>query len=147
MSFSIYLKVNKSERNKILKETTTILTLTGELKEDTSIISPIIKLDCNLTDIVSCNYLSIPTFKRSYFINNIKSINNRLVEISCHCDVLSSFSSQILDNTAIIRRQENLWNLYLNDSSFKIYQNPNVLTKEFPNGFTTLELVLAVAGS
>ena len=48
---------------------------------------------------------------------------------------------------AIVKRQENRWNLYLDDGSFKVYQNPMVLTKAFPQGFTTQEFVLAVAGS
>ena len=77
---------------------------------------------------------------------NIRSIRNGLVEFSCHVDVLSSFATDIRNNIGVVKRQENKWNLYLNDGSFKVYQNPNVLTKAFPSGFTTQELVLAVAG-
>ena len=116
------------------------------VSEDTSIIEPVIKIGCDLASVTGCNYLSIPAFERSYFVNNIRSIRNGLVEFSCHVDVLSSFASSIRENSAIVKRQENKWNLYLNDGSFNVYQNPNVLTKAFPSGFTTQELVLAVAG-
>ena len=147
MAFDIVLQRNNSERNRITKDISEILTVSGELKAETSIIDPVIMIECDLSAVVGCNYISIPAFGRSYFVNNIRSIRSGLVEFSCHVDVLSSFASEIRGNTAIVRRQENNWNLYLNDGSFKVYQNPNVLTKAFPSGFTAQEFVLAVAGS
>ena len=147
MSFNVTLQRNNSERNKLTKDISEILTVSGELKTETSIIDPVIIIECDLSAVTGCNYISIPAFGRSYFVNNIRSIRTGLVEFSCHVDVLSTFASEIRENTAIVRKQENNWNLYLNDGSFKIYQNPNVLTKAFPSGFTTQEFVLAVAGS
>ena len=146
MSFDILLQTNNSERNRVTKDLRNITTVYGTLKEETSIIDPVIKIECALADVKSCNYLTIADFGRSYFVNNIRSIRNGLVEFSCHVDVLSSFADEIKANRAIIRRQENDWNLYLNDGTFKVYQNPEVLTKAFPAGFTTQEIVLAVAG-
>lgn len=147
MSFDIILQKNNSENNNINKDISNILTLSGTLKNQTSIINPSIIIEANLTDITACNYLTIPSFNRSYFINNIESLRNNLVEISAHVDVISSFKSEILSNTAIVKRQENNWNLYIDDGVFKSYQNPIVITKAFPSGFTTQEFVLAVAGS
>ena len=147
MAFTIKLQRNNSEKERLSKDITDLSTVTGVLKEETSIIDPVIKIECDLSNFVNCNYLTIPAFGRSYFVINIRSIRNGLVEFACHVDVLSSFASQIRGNTAIIKKQENEWNLYLNDGSFKVYQNPNVLTRAFPSGFTTQEFVLAVAGS
>ena len=147
MAFNITLQINSSEKNKLDKEITDIATVSGVLKEDTSIIDPVVKIECDLSNYVNCNYITIPEFGRKYFVNNIRSVRNGLVEFSCHVDVLSSFADSIRSNRAIIKRQENKWNLYLNDGTFKVYQNPMVLTKAFPSGFTTQEFVLAVAGS
>ncbi len=147
MAFNIVLQTNNSEKNRVIKNLTDIATVTGTLKSETSIINPVILIEGDLTNYVGCNYMSISTFERSYFINNIRSIRNGLFEVSGHVDVLSSFQTQLKTNRAIIRKQENIWNLYLNDGTFKIYQNPNVLTKSFPFGFTTQSFVLAVAGS
>lgn len=147
MAFDIILQRNNSEINRVTKDVSSVLTVTGELKSETSIVDPVIMIECDLTEVVSCNYMTIPVFNRSYFINNIRSIRTGLVEFSCHVDVLSSFATAIKANNAIIRRQEQNWNLYLNDGTFKVYQNPIVLTKAFPSGFTTQEFVLAVAGS
>ena len=147
MSFDIVLMRSNSEKNRLIKDTETIMTVSGFLREGTSIIDPVIKIECDISDVVGCNYLSIPIFGRKYFVNDIRSIRNRLFEFSCHVDVLSTYADAIRENTGIIKRQENEWNLYLNDGTFKVYQNPNVLTRAFPSGFTTQEFVLAVAGS
>lgn len=147
MSFSIVLQRNSSENNKVDKTLTTITTMTGTLKNETSIIDPVIFFEASLSDLKNCNYCTISDFGRSYFVNNIRSIRNGLVELSCHVDVLSTYKSQIRQQFALVKRQENYWNLYLNDGSFKVYQNPMVLTKLFPSGFTSQHFVLAVAGS
>lgn len=147
MSFSIQLQINTSENNKLDKNISTIATISGVLKDKTSIIDPIIIIEGDISAYINCNYMTISTFGRSFFVNNIISIRNGLFEIYAHVDVLSSFASQIRGNQAIVKRQENRWNLYLNDGVFKVYQNPMVLTKEFPNGFSSPEFVLAVAGS
>lgn len=147
MAFNIVLQTNNSEPNRVTKSVSDIMTLSGVLKEETSIIDPVIKIECDLATVTGCNYLSIPAFGRSYFVNNIRSVRNGLVEFSCHVDVLSSFADGIKANSAIVKRQENSWNLYLNDGSLKVYQNPIVLTKAFPSGFTTQEFVLAIAGN
>lgn len=147
MGFSIIVQRNNSEDNRITKNVSTIFTVNGNLKDNTSIIDPVILIQCDLTSVVNCNYISIPEFHRSYFVRNIKSVRNGLVEFNCHVDVLSSFADAIKGNTAIIKRQENDWNLYLNDGTLRVYQNSMVLTKNFPSGFNTREFVLAVAGS
>ena len=147
MAFNITLQTNNSEENKLDKALTDIMTVSGELKAETSIIDPVIVIECNLATVTGCNYMTIPQFGRAYFVNNIRSVRNGLVEFSCHVDVLSSFKSQIRANKAIIKKQENDWNLYLNDGTFKVYQNSIVATKPFPSGFSTQQFILAVAGS
>ena len=145
--FDISFYVNSSEKNKVDKTLTLITTLSGVLKESTSIIDPVIVIEGDLSAFTGCNYMQIETFGRSYFVNNIRSISNGLVEISAHVDVLSTYKNAIRKNQAIIRKQQNSWNLYLNDGSLRVYQDPEIIVKTFPSGFTTQEFVLAVAGS
>lgn len=147
MSFSINLMVSSSPKNQLDKSISTITTATGTLKEDTSIIDPVIKIQCDLSSVSNCNYMYIPQFGRYYFITDMRSITSSIVEFTGHVDVLMTYRSQIRSNSAIVKRQENDWNLYLNDGTFRVYQNPMVLTKAFPSGFTTQEFVMAIAGS
>lgn len=147
MSFNIQLMRNNSEANRLSKNLTNITTVSGTLKQSTSIINPIIQIQCEITDVTDCNYMYIPTFERYYFVDNIISLTSDIVEFTGHVDVLTTYASQIRSNNAIVKRQENRFNTYLNDGSFKTYQDPIILTRAFPQGFTTQEFVLAVAGS
>lgn len=147
MAFDIVLQRNKSDRNCLTKDVETIATYTGVLRTPSSIVDPVIIIECDLANVNDANYMTISSFGRSYYINNITSVTQDLVEFRAHCDVLASFADEIKANNAILTKQQDLWNLYLNDGSFKIYQNPNVLTRAFPSGFNTLQYVLAVAGS
>lgn len=135
MSFNIVIQTNSSEKNKLDKTLTDIETLTGTLRNDTSIIDPVFQIAGDLSSFVTANYCTVPTFGRSYFITDIRSIRNGLFEISCHVDVLSSFKTQIRTNKAIMHRSERNWNLYLNDGTLKISQKPeSINTLQFSNG-------------
>lgn len=142
---NIKIQVNHSDKRSITKTLTTHAEWEGTLKPGTDIINPVFVMQSN--DLISLsNYLTVVEFKRSYFINDIVAVNNNIVEVHCHVDVLSSFRDEILDNEAVIYRQENLWNLMLDDGSFKFQNNPEYITKPFPVGFELSEYVLTVAG-
>lgn len=144
--FNITLMRNNSESYKVGKKTRTVTTLAGVLRDRTSIIDPVILIEVDPNIMMETNYLYIEKFRRYYFINDTIIVRNRLVEVHCHVDVLESFKDEIKGCSAIISKQENDWNLYINDGSFKTYQNPMVLTKYFESGFDTYEFVLALAG-
>lgn len=143
----IVIERNKSEKNKLDKDVEIITTLSGRLRNETSIIDPVITISGNLESLANANYMEIPAFKRKYFITNIRTIRTGIVEISAHVDVLSSFATEIRSNKAIVHKQENEWNLYLNDGTFKIYSDTIIETYLFPISFPgQFSYVLAVAG-
>lgn len=144
--FSIKLQINNSEKNRLDKSLTDLITLSGTLRAETSVIDPVIIVEGDLSSFVNCNYMTIDSFNRKYFVNNIRSIRNGLFEITAHVDVLTTYANQIRQNNAIIARQEKKWNLYLNDGVFKTYQNPHIVTKAFPSGFTEQHFIFSVAG-
>lgn len=149
MSFNIKLQTNNSEHICVDKDLYDITTLSGTLRDGSSIIDPIILVEADLNSLTTCNYLTIESFNRSYFVQDIKSVSTGLVEIYCHVDVLSSFANEIRANKGIIRRaeSEDAYNLYINDDSLVAYQDPYILTEPFPNGFTGATFILAVAGA
>lgn len=136
---------NTAPRNKISKSPTTLLTITGSLVDESSIVNPIILIEsANLPD---ANYAQIADFGgRYYFIENIESVNTGLWRLTMHVDVLKTYAAQILANEGVISKSTNLWNLYLEDVDFKAYADPYVITKNFPSGFSTYKLVLALLG-
>lgn len=145
------LYTNNSDRNVVDKQLTQQFDLSILLKDSTSITDPTLIFSYTSSQSIPkyklVNYSYIPAFRRYYYVNNFRWVRDQIVELDCHVDVLMSFKSEIRANRAIILRQENEYNLYLNDGVFKVYQNPIVLTREFPAGFTSQSFVLAVAGS
>ena len=147
MSFTIIVQTNQSERNRLDKTLVDLETLTGTLRGDTSIIDPVIIVEGALETLREANYLTVPSFGRSYFINNIRSMRNGLVELTCHVDVLTSYKSQIRANSAIIHRSERNWDLYINDGSLVSEQGGKVTTERFGGSFTGAHsFVLVLAG-
>ena len=146
MSFTIEIGKMSSPANKLAKNFTVKQTLSGTLRNESEIIDPTIIINTTSADIFLCNYMKIPTFGRSYFITSIKSIRNGIYEVQGHCDVLSSFASEIRANNAIILRQEHNFNLLLNDDVFKCKQNARVQYKSFPSQLGDFNYILTVAG-
>ena len=144
--FDIYLMNNTEELNKITKSPTTVRTLHGVLKEETDIVSPeiLIEFDGTLTD---CNYMYIPTLSRYYFITKITSVRNKLWRVSAHCDVLKTYSEGILGTRAVVSRNEKKYNLFLNDSMYKVTSNPRIQIANFPNKFEGESYVLVMNGA
>lgn len=151
MSFQIMLQRNNSSPNYLNKDIVDVALATGVLKSPTSITDPVFLIDSSLSsDIIkNANYLYCETFGRYYYITNIISTTDVLWEIHCHVDVLMSFKNQILTQNAIVSRQENKFNMMLDDGWFMAYQDPLIQTKYLSaaSPFENQEFVLVVAGS
>lgn len=138
---------NYSEKNHVDKDITQMGSdLQGTLRDNCSVINPVIKIEAfNNFDLTQCNYAYIPEFGRYYYINNI-TLTEKLFEISMHVDVLMSYRDEIRDNNAIVSRQENKYNLYLQDGVFKTEAFPHMQITQFPGGFTNYNFIFSVAG-
>lgn len=146
MTIKIYK--NLSDNNVLDKNITQMGSdLTGTLKEECSIIDPVITIeDFTSFDIKSANYAYITEFGRYYYITNIICITDKLFELHMHVDVLKTYASEIRSNSAVISRQESQYNLYLQDGVFKTYANPHYEIKKFPSGFSGYHFIFSVAG-
>ena len=144
MSITIQTMVNMSDKNVVDKRLTTLSTIEGVLKDPTSIMNPVIRIQGTLP--TNCNYLYIQDFGRYYYVTDVRSIHNNIYEISAHVDVLKTYASQIRGCSGIIARQQAAWNMYIDDGVFTLYQNPQFKIEAFDSGFSTMEFVLAVAG-
>lgn len=141
----IILYYNDSEKIKLDKELTQIGTIEGRLFQNTSITKPSIMFDLDTT-VFSANYLYIPQFNRYYFITDVVNVSANKWQIQARVDVLTSFKSAIRENTAIIERQENEYNLYLDDKYYRAYQNEDVQYKKFSGSLPSDKYILVVNG-
>lgn len=145
MTLTLYS--NASEYAALDKELTQVLSLTGTLREESSIIDPVILVEGLGEHVTEINYAYIPEFGRYYFITNIESVRADLWRLSFHVDVLHTYADSIRENSGIIERNEFSYDLQLNDGLFKTRQNPRIAQYPFPSGFNTWNFVLAVAGN
>ena len=141
----IILYQNTSPANVVSKNPTQVGVLDGVLRAPTSIINPVINLE--YANPSSFNYMYIQEFGRYYFVNGVSVESDKLIAVSAHVDVLMSYATAILNFDAVVKRNENKFNLYLDDGIFKAYQNTKHKIIAFPNGFTQYSYILALAGN
>lgn len=142
---TINLYRNTSPPNYLNKNLIPVDSINGTLREPTSILDPTIMLERSAP--TGFNYMEIPAFNRYYVVTGVSSIANNLIAVSGHVDVLMTYKSEIRSCEAVIRRQENKFNLYLDDGIFKAYQNTKHKIIRLPYGFTDYSYVLALAGN
>lgn len=163
MSFTVTLQINKSPKNKIGKSLTTIKELEGTLKNESSIMNPHILIKIGASEemwiasndnnngnaISKCNYMTISNFNRKYFITDIISVRNTMIEVIGHVDVLETYKSDIINHQYILARSQNKYNQYLPDNLLATYADSYTCQYKFPQTFTHSNdnIVLAVAGA
>lgn len=144
MSFTIKLQHSASPKKQLTKVVTDEATLTGTLRDGSSVDNPKVLIESSSLP-VNINYATIDAFGRSYFITKITSVRNNIWEAELHSDGLSSFAAEIRANEAIIGKNENQYNLYLNDSRYRCYQDPHIICKQFPIGFDPADFSFVLA--
>ena len=147
MEISFYNNV--SEKEKIGKTLKNKKSLTGFLKQATSVINPVITIE--IENPTKYNYCHIPQFHRYYFINDMVNVRNNLWEIHMNVDVLESFKTQIKANKAIVEKSEQSAssNEYFNDGS-TFYHDSREYNEiaMFQRGFDTApSYILITAGA
>lgn len=140
----ITLYLNSAEDNRVDKSSylTEVVSLSGTLREGTSIVTPTILVELvaeaggliqangedvlgngeEITDgniggdlVPRFNYAFIPQFHRYYFLADMVAVNKSLYYLSLTCDPLMSFKEEFLDLEGMIARQEFDYNPLLKD--------------------------------
>lgn len=119
------------------------------MKENTDVFKPTFTIQTS-EKLWDYNYIDGSSFSgRQYFITDIRSIGNERFEVDAKTDVLSTWASEIKANQAVIKRQEGVFNLYLDDPEFHVLNYDRIQTLRYPaNDFNkNLRYVLVVNGS
>lgn len=148
MSIKLQLQTCESDDRVVNKTLTDIGTeLTATIKEDCSIIDPVFIVSGGVSTFANCNYVTTTGLGgRQYFVRDIRTNSNGMTELHCHCDVLSTWAADLGSIEAVLERQQEEFNLYLDDGSFKVYSNPIIQTLEFSSGFSSPCYILGVVG-
>ena len=131
----IVLYTTGSEKERIVKTLSNGLTLTGTLREESSVINPSFIIQADNPS--SYNYCYISDFNRYYFITNITSIRTNLWRIDCAVDVLMSFATEILNLEVIVSdlsSGENGDNSYFSGEQWQTTVKTKTDVINFPSG-------------
>lgn len=128
--FNIVLYKNSAENNRVDKTDYMIEVgnASGNLREESSIVD--LNIDFEYDGIPNFNYVYIPILKRYYYVNDLRSVANRLWSISLSVDVLMSYKDAIYECQAFINRNEYKENPNIIDGKRVIEQGFDVETVE-----------------
>lgn len=144
----IKLSNTSDSKEKLNKTVTEGITLNCILKENTSIVDPVLIIE-STQPVYNYNYVYIPMFGRYYYRTDIRSIGFNRWEYTAHVDVLKTYYEDIISNSAIMEGTEKVQiNKYLPDENVFI-TNCKRLTNiiNFPSGLNeTGEFILITAG-
>lgn len=114
---TITLYNNSSEPNKISKHLTPVSTaLSGSLRNESEMVNPVVLIEGNISSLQNANYARIESFGRYYYITEMKSVRNNIVELHLHTDVLMSFNISAVSGVVI--EAENVGSDYLRGRQF-----------------------------
>ena len=143
---TVHLYYNYSDTNVVNKNIELKQSMSGTLRDECSITDPTILVEYN--GVFDFQYMRIPEFSRFYYVTSIVAVRAGLWAISGHVDVLMSFKEYFYNCYGIVSRQENLYNLYLDDDRLKVSSERQYVTKAFnsPLQTSTYNVVLTLAG-
>ena len=152
MNITVYK--NASDPRTIGKSLSSVKSYSAaQWKEDTSIIEPSFILAYDAT-LLTANYLYVTELLRYYFIIDITMLAAKQVLIRCKCDVLQTYKTAILSLSVVVKRQENKYNLYMDDDKFIVKNTRQIVSKKIDSSaFSpstgnsgTANFVLSIAG-
>lgn len=142
---TIKLYINKSAPNVCDKVLDSETTVEGYVRDATSLLNPTIVLQRNSP--VGFNYFLVPEFERYYFLTGVSTVVNGLVSITGTVDVAMTYKSQFREWNAVVKRNENKYNVLLDDGIFKAYQNSKHKVIAFPRKMDDYSFILAIGGN
>ena len=147
MAFTISLFKTASENNRVVKVLTDEKQLSGELRNQTSVLNPNIRIE-SADNISTYNYAYISEFGRYYYITDIVSVRTNCWVISLRCDVLMSYKDEIQSMNVILNNtQETGLSNYLASPNWVSSVKTTTDIKVFPSGLSEQgEFILITAG-
>lgn len=144
---NIKLYYTKDDNNQLSKSLTLVYDLTGNLRNESDIVHPVILIEA--ATLGNSNYAYIAEFDRYYFIREVKSVRTGLWLVTFESDPLMSFKDSIRALYVVLQETEvSSVNNYLPDERVwlsTVKDKTSIIT--FPYGLLdTGEYILITAG-
>lgn len=144
MSFSVMFGTTNKRVNSTLRPTLST-SVNVNLKSGTSIEAPTFEIQGTVD--FGWNYCHCETFKRYYWISDI-TYEKSVYYISCSCDYLASYKTEILNNSAYVTRSASLFNGNITDCLFPCVSGADIVQSVSGSfGFSNAgSIILTTAG-
>ena len=131
----------------IKKTITDALTVPAFLKEDVDLMRPVLFLQASVynPDLLSNGYNYLYAFGRYYFVVDMTLTPAQALRVSAREDVLMTHADAILNCPAVLVRNSDVPNTYLDDTMLPIakYKNQQVL-QFYPLSWTDRSIIVCV---
>lgn len=127
----------RSEKERLTKVLSSLLSVEGKIKQDFSLENPVIMFKYT-EDLIDKNYAYIPEFGR-YYYREEPIIMGDFMQISFHVDVLMSFKTDILTSTIRAIRSASNYNNMMADNMIIGTGKTIYSYRKLGNGFTPSE--------
>ena len=127
-------EINSTKQINVSSHTTPGFTnIEVQLKEPSSILSPVIRIEDSVYD-PEWNYCYIYIWNRFYFLHDANIVPGGIWEVQLGIDVLATWKSYILDSTAYVARSASNFSNYIPDSTWTHDSNIVQTTQEIDIG-------------
>lgn len=135
----VNLYYTRDDKHKLHKTLTSIHNCVGSLRDECSLINPVILLETAEATACRANYLEITDLdiQRYYFIKDWIMYRTGILEVHAELDPLMTYEAEIRQVSATIERNEYEADSYLVDENYVIDAYSNYVTIDFPKGFDT----------
>lgn len=129
----IKLYTQTISKNKMFRNLTNEITITGNVKDTFDILNPIVQFNYN-ANLKNVNYAYIPEFGRYYFVSP-PIISGKTAYLKMHVDVLYTHRAIIMKSPCIAIRSSNRGNLYFQDDYIQFEEGYRYNVSKFPYRF------------
>lgn len=88
-----------NQPNELTKTLNNAVVIEGAFRGEIDSIDVIVEIESNTYDF---NYVHIPSLNKYYFLQNIVHVNQKIVRMLLHCDVLMTYKADILASYGLV---------------------------------------------
>ena len=88
-----------NQPNELTKTLNDAVVLNGAFRSEIDSIDVIVEIETTTYDF---NYVYIPSLNKYYFLQNIVHVNQKIIRMQLHCDVLMTYKTDILASYGLV---------------------------------------------
>lgn len=88
-----------NQPNELTKTLNNAVVIEGSFRSEIDSMDIIVEIESNTYDF---NYVHIPSLNKYYFLQNIVHVNQKIVRMLLHCDVLMTYKADILASYGLV---------------------------------------------